>query len=135
MKFITEKIESIKSELKFQNEWIYELEQKVRAIEKETSENMMKTRELRIENTELRRENEKLNQTIEALNEEIENAKKRSNDEIKNAFQIAFSGLCVLDMKTDLHGGFGTSTAEIRLAGRNGDLSDFVRDLLKRNEE
>lgn len=33
MKFIGEKIKSIKSELRFHNEWIYELEQKVRNIE------------------------------------------------------------------------------------------------------
>lgn len=96
---------------------------------------MRKLKELRIENTELRRENEKLNQIIKKLNEEIENAKKRSNDEIKNAFQIAFSGLRVLNMKTDLNGGFGTSIAEIRLAGRGNNLSNFVRDLLRRNEE
>lgn len=96
---------------------------------------MMKIRKLRIENTELRQENEKLNQTIEAFKEEIENAKKRSDDEVKSAFQIAFSGLHVVNIQTDLQGAFGASTATIQLAGSNGDLIDFVRDLLKRNEE
>lgn len=96
---------------------------------------MMKIRDLRIENTELRQENEKLNQIIEALKKEIENTEKLSDDEIKNAIQIVFSGLSVVNAQTDLQGAYGSSTATIQLVGSNGDLSDFVRNLLKINEE